>query len=352
MNPFDLTIPPAGPGLRLARAARSLRRWSTPRAMARPRPPRVEGRARGPNILILVGDDHAGGTLGIDGDPRRATPRLDALARQGVRFDRAYCNSPVCTASRQSFITGRLPHAVGVTRLTTPLPDDAVTLGDWLGDLGYDTAAIGKMHFNGAVEARLRRPARHARLGRVAPRPPARRGRPPPALAAVRRTRPPSGSTPRGGRSACRRRRWSRPTSSTARPSSSTGTRTRPDPDPFALVVGFPEPHSPFKFPDEWARPLPARRVHRPARLRARPPRPAQGLRRPDARRGRRASRRAITRRSRSSTTRSAGSSTPSTPRAWPTTRSWSTSATTATCSASTAGSRSIASTSPPSGSP
>ena len=63
---------------------------------------------RPPNILILIGDDHAGGTLGIDGDPRRATPRLDALARQGVRFDRAYCNSPVCTPSRQSFITGRL----------------------------------------------------------------------------------------------------------------------------------------------------------------------------------------------------------------------------------------------------
>ena len=61
-----------------------------------------------PNILILIGDDHGGGTLGIDGDPRRATPRLDALARQGVRFDRAYCNSPVCTPSRQSFITGQL----------------------------------------------------------------------------------------------------------------------------------------------------------------------------------------------------------------------------------------------------
>ena len=64
-------------------------------------------------------------------------------------FERAFCNSPLCTPSRQSFITGLLPHAVGVTRLTTPLPEKALTLGRWLGVLGYRTAAIGKMHFNG-----------------------------------------------------------------------------------------------------------------------------------------------------------------------------------------------------------
>ncbi|MHC5542616.1 sulfatase-like hydrolase/transferase, partial [Singulisphaera rosea] len=44
---------------------------------------------KGPNLVILIGDDHGGGTLGIDGDSRRATPHLDALARAGVRFDRA-----------------------------------------------------------------------------------------------------------------------------------------------------------------------------------------------------------------------------------------------------------------------
>src|SRR3954468_860201 len=110
----------------------------------------IAGGHRPPNGLVLIGDDHAGGTLGIDGDPRRATPRLDRLARQGVRFDRAYCNAPVCTPSRQSFITGRLPHAVGVTLLTTPLPAEALTLGDWLSEFGYATGAFGKMHFNDA----------------------------------------------------------------------------------------------------------------------------------------------------------------------------------------------------------
>ena len=217
-----------------------------------PRRPRVEGRAKGPNILILIGDDHAGGTLGVDGDPRRATPRLDGLAGQGVRFDRAYCNSPVCTASRQSFITGRLPHAVGVTRLTTPLPDDAVTLGDWLGDLGYDTAAIGKMHFNG--------PSKHGFVERIDSNDWTR----------WLRDHPPVGGD--------HRRKWrpfqdpasvwlnaeSKPfglplvsmesTYFVERAAEFFGRhKDKAQAKPFALVVGFYEPHSPFKFPHEWA---------------------------------------------------------------------------------------------------
>src|SRR5262245_8021050 len=109
---------------------------------------RLGDRPVGPNLLILIGDDHAAFTMGADGDRHGATRRLDRLAGEGVWFERAFCNAPLCTPSRQSLITGRLPHAVGVTQLTTPLPEDAVTLGDWLSDLGYATGAIGKMHFN------------------------------------------------------------------------------------------------------------------------------------------------------------------------------------------------------------
>ena len=107
------------------------------------------GLADRPNLLLIVADDHAAWTLGIDGDPRRATPNLDALGRQGTLFTRAYCNSPLCTPSRQSLITGRLPHSIGVTQLPTRLSDQVLTLGEWLRDLNYRTAAIGKMHFNG-----------------------------------------------------------------------------------------------------------------------------------------------------------------------------------------------------------
>ncbi|MGZ3395693.1 MAG: sulfatase family protein, partial [Isosphaeraceae bacterium] len=96
-----------------------------------------------PNLLFIIADDQSGLWLGAAGDQRGATPHLDALARQGVLFDRTFCNSPLCTPSRQSFITGLLPHASGVTRLETRLPEKALTLGRWLSILGYRTAAIG-----------------------------------------------------------------------------------------------------------------------------------------------------------------------------------------------------------------
>jgi choline-sulfatase len=249
---YNLGLSRAGP--RLSRAA--LWFWLLAfvivlRPDAAPRRVRAEPgaspTATGPNLLILIADDHRAGTLGVDGDPRRATPRLDALAREGVRFNRAYCNAPVCTPSRQSLITGRLPHAVGVTQLATPLPDDAVTLGDWLGNLGYDTAAVGKMHFNSRN--------RHGFRERVDLE----------DWAAWLRANPPAGGD--------HRRPW-RPFKDPARewlnadcrsaglPAASMESayladqaidflRTHRD-RPFALVVGFYDPHSPFRFPNEW----------------------------------------------------------------------------------------------------
>jgi arylsulfatase A-like enzyme len=100
------------------------------------------------NVLWICADDHAPYVMGAYGNRRVQTPNLDRLAAGGMRFDRAFCNSPVCTASRQSFITGRYPRTLGVTELSTPLPAGDVTLGDRLKEAGYDTAAFGKMHFN------------------------------------------------------------------------------------------------------------------------------------------------------------------------------------------------------------
>jgi choline-sulfatase len=101
-----------------------------------------------PNILFLIADDHAAYVLGCDGNKQVKTPNLDKLAAGGTRFDQAYCNAPVCTASRQSFLTGKYPRTVGVTQLKTALPATENTLAKMLKPAGYKTAAIGKMHFN------------------------------------------------------------------------------------------------------------------------------------------------------------------------------------------------------------
>ena len=107
--------------------------------------------ARKPNFLFLLADDHAAYVMGCDGNRLASTPNLDGLASEGTRFARHYCNSPVCTPSRQSFFTGQLPHMAGVTRLPTPLALDKPTLAKQFQAAGYATAVFGKMHLNRAA---------------------------------------------------------------------------------------------------------------------------------------------------------------------------------------------------------
>ena len=100
------------------------------------------------NVVVIIGDDHATSVLGAYGNELIRTPNLDRLASQGTTFLRAYANSPVCTPSRQSLLTGRYPHAAGVTLLRTALPDEQVTLAEHLKQQGYHTGVVGKTHFN------------------------------------------------------------------------------------------------------------------------------------------------------------------------------------------------------------
>lgn len=104
--------------------------------------------ARRPNFLFILADDHAGYVLGAAGNRQAATPNLDRLAAEGTHFRRHFCNSPVCTPSRQSFFTGLMPSAAGVTVLRTPLSESKPTLARQCKAAGYRTAVMGKMHFN------------------------------------------------------------------------------------------------------------------------------------------------------------------------------------------------------------
>ena len=71
-----------------------------------------------PNILLIVSEDN-GPELGCYGDPYVRTPHLDQLAREGVRFERAFVAQAGCSPSRASFLTGLYPHQHGQVGLAT-----------------------------------------------------------------------------------------------------------------------------------------------------------------------------------------------------------------------------------------
>ena len=99
------------------------------------------------NLLFLCSDQHQAAASGCYGHAQAQTPHIDEIATEGVRFESAYCQSPVCVPSRGSIITGNYPSRHGAKILQDALSSDARTVAHLFGDHGYSTAAIGKMHF-------------------------------------------------------------------------------------------------------------------------------------------------------------------------------------------------------------
>ena len=128
---------------------------------------------RPPNILWLIAENMAP-DLGCYGTREVATPNLDRLAAEGVRYTRAFATGPVCSSSRSAFMTGMYQTAIGAHNHYTreedrsPLPPGVRLLTDWLGDAGYFTANVrhltndpelrsfhygtGKVHLNFRLE--------------------------------------------------------------------------------------------------------------------------------------------------------------------------------------------------------
>jgi choline-sulfatase len=106
-------------------------------------------RASFKNVVVILADDHALKVTGTYGNDFINTPSIDLLSSEGITFSRAYCNAPICSASRQSLLTGKYPHATGVNLLFTPFPDEGnITIAEHLREHGYRTAIIGKTHWN------------------------------------------------------------------------------------------------------------------------------------------------------------------------------------------------------------
>jgi arylsulfatase A-like enzyme len=99
-----------------------------------------------PNVLWICTDQQRWDTLGCYGNERVATPTLDALAAEGVRFDRTYCQSPVCTPSRASFLTGRYPRTTRCRQNGQAVPDGELFVTRTLAEAGYTCGLAGKLH--------------------------------------------------------------------------------------------------------------------------------------------------------------------------------------------------------------
>jgi len=107
----------------------------------------IERKAK--NVVVILADDHALGVSGYAGNKQIRTPNIDRMASGGFVFQQAYCSSPICSASRQSLLTGKYPPATGVNLLFTPFPDEGnTTIAEYLKNFGYCSALIGKTHWN------------------------------------------------------------------------------------------------------------------------------------------------------------------------------------------------------------
>ena len=111
-----------------------------------------EAETKKPNFIFILIDDQGYYDLGCYGATEVKTPRIDAMAKEGIRFTDYYAAAPICSPSRAGLLTGCYPRRVGneiwVHRADSPtgIHPDELTLAELLKTNGYKTACIGKWH--------------------------------------------------------------------------------------------------------------------------------------------------------------------------------------------------------------
>ncbi len=100
-----------------------------------------------PNVILIMSDDQGWGDVGFNGHPDLKTPHLDAMAANGITFERFYAASSLCSPTRASVMTGRYPYRTGVLAAhTAGLRRAEVTVADAAKKKGYQTGFFGKWH--------------------------------------------------------------------------------------------------------------------------------------------------------------------------------------------------------------
>ena len=107
------------------------------------------GKSSGPNFVFITTDQQRWDAMGHN-NPHIRTPAMDALARDGMRFNRSYPTNAICMPARASMITGRSQRGHQVFDHAVNLSESIPVLGDSLREAGYATALIGKAHFKTA----------------------------------------------------------------------------------------------------------------------------------------------------------------------------------------------------------
>ena len=102
-----------------------------------------------PNIVVIMADQLAPHFIGAYGHMVAKTPHINALAARGMRFDAAYCNSPLCAPSRFAFMSGQLISRIAAYDNASEFRASVPTFAHYLKQLGYRTCLSGKMHFIG-----------------------------------------------------------------------------------------------------------------------------------------------------------------------------------------------------------
>ena len=108
--------------------------------------------AKPKNILFIMFDQLRWDYLSCYSHPHLQTPHIDRLAKMGVRFSRAYIQSPICGSSRMSTYTGRYVHSHGASWNGIPLKVGEMTMGDHLRKAGMECWLVGKTHMRADKE--------------------------------------------------------------------------------------------------------------------------------------------------------------------------------------------------------